>query len=1087
MLVLFSFLCLIAIGPLAHAAEEDAPALDAKLLSGMELRTIGPALTSGRIGDFAVHPQRRDTYYVAVASGGVWKTENNGTTWTPIFDDQGSYSIGCVTIDPNDPLTVWVGTGENNSQRSVGYGDGVYKSTDGGATWKKMGLADSEHIAKIVVDPRDSRRVLVAAQGPLWNAGGDRGLYLTTDGGETWEGILEVDEHTGVTDLVLDPRDPDVMYAATYQRRRHVWTLINGGPGSGIHKSVDGGKTWTELTKGLPDGDLGRIGLAISPAAPDTVYAIVEAERDKSGFFRSTNGGGTWERRSDYIATSPQYYQEIVPDPKDPERVYSLDTWMHVTEDGGKTWSRMPSKTKHVDDHAMWIDPENTDYLLVGCDGGVYESYDRGHSWHFKANLPVTQFYRVTADTDRPFYNVYGGTQDNATLGGPAQTKSVNGINNRDWFVTVFGDGFKTQVDPTNPDIIYSQWQYGGLVRFDRKSGQRVDIQPQPEPGEEPLRWNWNSPLIISPHDPSRLYFAAQRIFRSDDRGSSWTPISGDLTRDLDRNELPVMDRVWSADAVSKNASTSPYGNIVSLDESPLVENLIYAGTDDGLIQVSEDGGESWSEIEGISGVPEMSYVSALIASHHSADRVYAAFDNHKRGDFEPYVLVSEDRGKTWSSVSGDLPERGTVYALAEDPEDPTLLFAGTEFGLFVTVDRGEHWTQLKGGLPVITVRDLDIQEREVDLVVATFGRGIYILDDYTPLRGLQPAATAQEALLFPVSETLMYMQTAPLGLREKAFQGDSFYTAPNPPPSALITYYLKDTLETRADARRKRELELREQGDPIEYPTWEQLRAEEREAEPAVVLTVKDASGNVVRRLEGPVSAGFHRVRWNLRHPAPDPVSLEGHEGSFWGSGPEGPMVVPGSYEVTLAKKVDGKLTELAGPRKFQTVPIGAATLETQDREALLAFQKKTASLQRAVLGSVRAVREADSRIEHLRKAILDTPKAGPALLEELGEMEHRLLDLRDRLTGDRTKRQRHAPVLPGIVQRVNRIVEGHWRATSAPTQTHVRSYEIAADQFGEWLPEFRKLVEEDLASLEQTLEDLGAPWTPGRIPSWP
>jgi photosystem II stability/assembly factor-like uncharacterized protein len=1076
----------VSLGLGAEAPEDTA--LTAEAFTGLELRTIGPALSSGRVSDFAVHPEDRATYYVAVASGGVWKTVNNGTTWKPIFDGEGSYSIGCVTLDPKDPLTVWVGTGENNSQRSVGYGDGVYKSTDGGASWEKMGLEDSEHIAKIIVDPRDSDRVLVASQGPLWSAGGDRGLYLTTDGGESWENILEIDEHTGVTDVVLDPRDPDIMYAATYQRRRHVWTLINGGPGSGIHKSTDGGRSWTEIRTGLPEGDLGRIGLAISPAAPDTVYAIVEAERDESGFFRSTNGGGTWERRSDYIATSPQYYQEIVADPKDPDRVYSLDTWMHVTEDGGKSWNRMPSKTKHVDDHALWIDPENTDYLLVGCDGGVYETYDRGRSWHFKANLPITQFYRVTADNDEPFYNVYGGTQDNATLGGPAQTKSVNGITNRDWFVTVFGDGFKTQVDPTNPDLIYSQWQYGELVRFDRKSGERVHIQPQPEPGDEPLRWNWNSPLIISPHDPSRLYFAAQRVFRSDDRGDSWTPVSGDLTRDLDRNQLPVMGRVWSVDAVSKNASTSPYGNVVSLDESPLVEGLLYAGTDDGLIQVTEDGGETWREIDTVEGVPERTYVSALIASHHEPDRVYAAFDNHKRGDFAPYLLVSEDRGQSWSSLSSALPERGSVYSLAEDPEDPSLLFAGTEFGVFASIDRGEHWVQLKGGIPIIAVRDLDIQAREVDLVVGTFGRGIYILDDYTPLRGLEPATLEKDGpTLFPVSEALMYMPTAPLGLRQKAFQGDSFYSVPNPPPSALITYHLPETLETAADARRKAELEKREEGEPIEYPTWEELEAEDREDEPAMVLTIRDSAGEVVRRLTGPTRAGFHRVRWNLRHPAPNPVSVAGEDGSFWGAGPEGPMIVPGTYQVSLAKKLNGELVPVGQSQSFDAVPLGAATLEAQDREALLAFQEKTADLQRAVLGAVRAVREADERIEHVRQAILETPSAGPDLMQQARELEVRLADLRERLTGDRTKRSRNAPTLPGIAQRVSNIVQGHWRATSAPTETHQRNYEIAAEQFGAWLPEFRQLVEAELGQLEQRLEELGAPWTPGRIPSWP
>ncbi len=722
------------------AKGKPGPVLDAQTLKGLALRPIGPALTSGRITDIAVDPQHPWVFYVASASGGVWKTVNGGTTFEPVFDHEGSYSIGCVTVDPQNPSVVWVGTGENNSQRSVSFGDGVYRSDDGGAHWKNMGLKTSEHISKIVIDPRDDRVVWVAAQGPLWKNGGERGLYRTTDGGATWKAVLTISPRTGVTDVVLDPRNPDVVYAAAYQRQRHVWSLVDGGPESAIYKSTDGGATWRKLTNGLPkDVDLGRIGLAVAPSDVDVVYAIIEAAEGKGGFFRSTDRGETWEKRSDYMPRSPQYYNEIFCDPKDANRVYAMDTFMHVTEDGGKTWSKVPENHKHVDNHALWIDPRDTRHLRAGCDGGLYESWDRGRTWRFFANLPVTQFYRVAVDTSRPFYSVYGGTQDNATLGGPSRTVNDTGITNTDWFVTVFGDGFRPAIDPEDPDTVYSESQYGGLVRYDRRTGEMVDIQPQPAPGEPPLRWNWDTPLFVSPHHHTRLYVAAQKVYRSDDRGDTWKAISGDLTRGLDRNKLPLMGRVWGVDAVAKNASTSPYGNIVALTESPLVEGLLYAGTDDGLIQVTEDGGAHWRRIDRIPGVPERTYVSALVASAHDPDVVYAAFDNHKMGDFTPYVYRSADRGRTWTSIRADLPDRQVVHAVAEDDGDARLLFLGTEFGLWCSPDAGGHWIQLKGGLPTIAVRDLAVQKREHDLVLATFGRGFYILDDYTPLRGLGP------------------------------------------------------------------------------------------------------------------------------------------------------------------------------------------------------------------------------------------------------------------------------------------------------------------------------------------------------------
>ncbi len=1076
----------VAAQPDPTTDEAEKKGLSQETFAGLKLRGVGPALMSGRVGDFAVNPGDRANYYVAVCSGGVWKTVNAGVTWTPIFDGQGSYSIGCLALDPHNGNVLWVGTGENNSQRSVGYGDGVYKSIDGGKSWQHMGLKDSEHIGQIVVDPRDSDVVYVAAQGPLWRAGGDRGLYKTTDGGVTWQQVLSISDDTGVSEVLLDPRDPDVVYAVAYQRRRRQWTLINGGPESGIHKSTDGGATWVELEQGLPKGDMGRIGMAMAASNPDVLYAVVEAANDEGGFFRSTDRGASWQQRSDYVSGSPQYYQELFVDPHDADRIYSMDTWLNLSTDGGETFNNIEGYFKHVDNHAMWIDPRDTSYLLVGCDGGIYESFDRGETWKFIPNLPVTQFYKVAVDNDTPFYNVYGGTQDNFSIGGPSRTVNQHGITNREWFFTLGGDGFETAIDPENPDIIYSQSQHGNLNRFDRKNGEIIDIQPQAAPGEDPLRWNWDAPLMISPHSPTRLYFAAQRLFRSDDRGNSWSTVSGDLSRQIDRNELEIMGKVWSVDAVAKNRSTSFYGSVVSLTESPRVEGLLYAGSDDGLVQVLEPGSDSWRKIERFPGVPEFTYVDHLEASWHDDDTVYAAFNNHKSGDFAPFILKSQDRGRSWTAIQGDLPQRGSVYSLAEDHENADLLFAGTEFGAFFTVDGGEHWLPLEGGLPTVAIRDIAIQRREDDLVLASFGRGFFILDDYSPLRTMSQAVS-QEATLFPVKEAWMYMQAFPLGLRGNAHQGEGFYAAPNPPFGATFTYYLKDAIESRKERRQGTEKKIEGEDGSLRYPSWEALRQEDLEEAPAVVLTVSDSQGNVVRRLQGPLSAGSHRVTWDLRYPSPDPVSLEPFDWhNPFQDPPRGPMAVPGTYQVALAKRVDGELVPLAEPQSFEATPLGIATLAADDRQELLAFQRKTARLQRAVLASSSALAEAQGRLEQILVALDDTPGDIDELAQEARHIGGRLSDLETQLHGDATVASRSEPTAASISELVGRVVSGHWTSTSAPTQTHRDNYTYAAEAFEPWLASFQRVLGKDLAALEGAMETVSAPWTPGRVPSW-
>lgn len=1054
-------------------------------LAAIPLRNIGPALTSGRVSDFAFKPGASHEFYVSMASGGVWKTVNNGITWKPIFENEGSFAIGVVELDPANPNIIWVGTGENNAQRSVGYGDGVYKSVDGGNSWKHMGLKDSGHISMIRFHPGDSTIVYVAAQGPLWSSGGERGLYRSSDGGENWERILEIDANTGINEFVIDPSNPDVIVASSYQRRRHVWTLINGGPGGGIHKTTDGGATWRKLEDGLPDGDLGRIGLAAAPSSPHTLYAIIEADKKGQGIYRSSDFGESWEKRSDHMTSSPQYYNELYVDPKNPQRVYSVDTFTQVSEDGGKNWQKISFKNRHVDDHALWIDPDNTSHLFIGGDGGVYESWDRGQLWRHVRNLPTTQFYRSSPDNDAPFYNVCAGTQDNFTLCGPSRNTKTDGITNSDWWIAQFGDGFKPQIDPTDANVVYAQAQYGSLARFDRVTGERLQITPMPGADEKNYNWNWSSPLIISPYDPHRLYYGAERLFRSDDRGENWTAISGDLSRDIDRNKLDVMGRIWSVDTIAKNASTSTYGALIAVDESPLVENLIYAGTDDGLIHVTEDGGSNWTTVSSFRGVPDMSLVEDIIASHHDADVAYAVIDNHKRGDYKPYLLKTRDRGRSWQLISTNLPERGTAHTIIEDHVDSDLLFVGTEFGLFFSTDGGTKWTELTS-LPTVAVRDLEIQRREGDLVVGTFGRGIYILDDYSPLRTSADELKA-EAHLFGVRDAWLYVPDDRRGWGGKGDWGVGRYSADNPPYGAVFAYHLSEDLQSLKDQRHKAEKELAKDGADTPYPSWEQLRREDREEAPSITLTVRDAAGNVVQRIDGPAGKGFHRVAWNMRYPAPDPVNLKPKtDYAPWAGPPQGPMAMPGQYSVTMSKRVEGESIEISAAQTFALKPLFKGGLVTDDHQALFEFEMQSNDLYRAIEGANRAMDEIQARIDHLLIAVADTTTSSEAQAQSLRALNARMLDLKVKFSGDSAISSRAEAVPMSITSRIGNIVGGHWDSQSAVTGNYRDSYAIAKQQFAVALGELRT-ISADLAEVEAALQAEGAPWTPGRIPDWP
>lgn len=1044
-------------------------------LSGLKLRSIGPAIASGRIVDIAVNPNNFDEFYLAVACGGVWKTTNHGTSFQPIFETEASFSTGCVTIDPNNPFVVWVGTGENNSQRSVSYGDGVYKSTDAGKSWKNMGLKKSEHIGKIVIDPRNSNVVFVAAQGPLWNPGGDRGLYKSTDGGETWSESLKISENTGVSDLVFDNRNPDVMYCSSYQRRRHVWTLIDGGPESAVYKSTDAGKTWNKLAGGLPGGEVGRIGLGNSPVNPDILYAIIELP-DGGGFYKSTDRGASWAKTSSGLgASAAQYYQELFCDPKNADVVYSINTYTSVTRDGGKTFSTLSIKEKHVDDHVIWINPKNTLNLIMGCDGGLYESNDGGNSWRYFENLSITQFYRVSVDNSVPFYNVYGGTQDNNSLGGPSRTKSANGIMNQDWIYTVGGDGYETVIDPKDPNVVYAQSQYGGLVRYDKKTGEMNYIQPQPEKGEE-LRWNWDTPILISPHKNTRLYFAANKLFMSEDRGQSWKKISQDLTRQIERDKLPVMGRVWEPEAVAKNASTSIYGNAISLDESPKKEGLIYVGTDDGLIQMTENFGETWTKYANFPGVPEFTYNSDVLASLHNENVVYATFDNHKNGDYKPYVLKSNDKGKTWVSISSNLPENGAAYTIAEDHVNPNLLFLGTEYGLYTSIDGGAKWLRLKTGLPTIPIKDIDVQRRENDLALATFGRGFYILDDYTPLRSLTEEITAKEAHIFPIKDALLFREDESFGRRS---MGENFFRSENLPMGAVFTYYIKDTYQTRKDIRKKSEKDAKEKYANSPYPTFEELRAEDTEPAPYLIFEITDAQKNVVRRLTSNMSKGINRISWDCRYPDTSPISKGTNTNKN-----SGVPIVPGDYFVSILKVVDGVTTQMVEPTKFTCKSINNSTLPAKDPSNLLAFQQSTMEFNRKFQATNNYLNDLKARSELVQKAYLNSSANNISILNKTYEINKLIENVNIKFNGNSTIGRLSANQTPSLRDRLDHALYSFWESYSDPTETARNTMKVANEIYDGTIAEIES-INNQINDLVKELDKAKAPAIPGLTPN--
>lgn len=1057
------------------------------LVNGLKFRSIGPAWASGRIADLAVNPGNPSEYYAAVASGNVWKTENNGTTWKPIFDNYGAYATGVVKIDPNNYNVVWVGTGENNHQRALGYGDGVYKSTDGGKSFKNMGLKQSRQIGGIVIDPRNSDIVFVACEGSAWGPGGERGLYKTVDGGKTWEKVLNISDETGVNNVVLDPSNPDIMYATSEQRRRHVFSKIGGGPESAVYKSTDGGTSWNKTMKGLPSGDIGGMGIDVSPVDPNVVYLIVEAAGNSGGFFRSTDKGESWEKMNSYHS-SGQYYNKIHCDPKDVDRVISLDTYTQITEDGGKTWRNLGNSGRHVDDHALWIDPSNTRHIIIGGDGGIYETWDNGSSWDFKENLPVTQFYRVNVDNAYPFYNVYGGTQDNNSMYGPSANLTRSGVTNDEWIVTMGGDGFWIDTDPEDHNIVYTEYQYGNLSRYDKRSGEAKNIKPRERKGEETYKWNWNAPMFVSKHHPKRIYFAANKVFRSDNRGDSWEVISDDLTTKIDRNTWPVMGKFWSIDAVAKDVSTSLWGTIVALAESPLNENLLYAGTDDGVISITEDGGKNWRQVKNFPGVPEYTYVSHIHADKFNENIVYASFDNLKRDDFKPYILKSTDKGKTWSSISSNMPENGTVHSLEQDFINSDLLFAGTEFGVFFSKDGGSNWVQLKAGIPTIAVRHMAIQKRECDLVLATFGRGFYILDDYSPLRDLNNENLDKEAHLFPIKDALLFNPSS-----NKDNQGDTYYTAPNPEFGVTFTYFLKEAPKSSKALRTEEEKKLFKDGKPIPQPTWRELELEGMEESSHLIFTIRDTDGNIIRRITQNPSKGINRVNWDLRYNNPSATSVSGSFNPIAGSsgrrgGGSGLLVMPGEYTVDLALWHQGELKQLAGSTKFLTKKPELVTLPAANYKENIQFAREVSRLSVAMTGTTRLTNEMISKVEHIKQAIYATPEADQSLMDKARVLGKELEEINFLLNGVQPKasREETPPAQVPLNIRLSSVSYGFVGNLSAITATEKESLAILKEEFPPVLEKLTKLVETDIPSLEEELTKLNAPWTPGRMPVW-
>jgi photosystem II stability/assembly factor-like uncharacterized protein/flagellar hook assembly protein FlgD len=1022
-LTLLLVVCSSEVGVSQNQSENN---LDDTFLKNLQFRAIGPAIMGGRIDDIAVVESNPSTYYVGTATGGIWKTVNNGTTFDPIFDDQGSTSIGDIAIAPSDPSIIWVGTGEPNNRQSSSWGDGIYRSLDAGKTWANMGLRDSKHIGRVIIDSSNPNIVYAAVLGHLWGPNKERGVFKTTDGGKTWNNVLFINEDTGVIDLAMDPASSMTLYAAAYQRRRSPWGFNGGGTGSAIYKTIDGGATWNKLTKGLPEGITGRIGLDIYRRDPNIIYALVE--NAKGGAFRSDDRGETWRKVSD-VNSRPMYYSQIRIDPNNDQWLWQLAANMFNSDDGGKTWNQNLVQRIHGDFHALWIDPSNSNHVLAGSDGGLHASYDRGRTWDFINTIPLGQFYEVSLDNQKPFW-VYGGLQDNGSWSGPSGTLNQEGITNDDWFRTGGGDGFYSVVDPTDPTIIYVESQNGTVSRLELKTGERKSIRPEARPGEKRYRFDWNSPIVISPHNNRTIYFAGNRVFRSTDRGNTWT-WSEDLTKNQDREKLAIMGVLPGKDTLSRHDGVETFGQIVTLADSPMKEGLLYAGTDDGNLQVSRDSGKTWKNItDKLPGVPKATYVSRVVPSRYAEGTAYLTLDGHRADDYNTYMFVTTDYGESWKPIKSNIPPGVTARVIREHPRNQNLLFLGTEFGAYGSFDRGGRWTRLKGNLPLVRIDDIQIHPRDNALVLATHGRSIWVLDDLSPLERASENILTSDIHLFDVAPATHFRLYG-----RKGNTGHKWFAAPNPPYGAVINYYVKDKPKDE------------------------------------VKVTITDQSGAVVRDLKGPKEAGLNRVVWDLRLNPPAPPQ----EGQGGGSGftPRGPRVQPSVYVIKVTagdKAATGNVTVQEDPR-IQIVEA--------DRGKLNEAIAKAYTLQKSAEAARKTMQSLKTQITTLQNSLKDNTEISKPVNDAVQKVSDGLAAIQKKLVNAPDTSGGAGPALPDeprpLLNQINSVAFGLDSYTAAPTADELVRIEDLSKQLKDLFAELNKFLGEDVANLNKQLRESG------------
>jgi len=1063
---------LVPAGVIAGPADQGSPT---DKLKNLEFREIGPATMGGRIDDFAVVEGNPNIVFVGVASGGVWKTTNNGTTWEPVFDKESVSTIGDIAIAPSDPSIVWVGTGEPNNRQSSSWGDGIYKSLDGGKTWQRMGLAATHHIGRIVIHPRNPDVVYAAALGHLWGPNPERGVYKTADGGRSWSQVLKINDDTGVSDIAMDSGSPDILYAAAYERRRTPYGFNGGGANSAIYKTTDGGATWKKLTKGLPyenGGDTGRIGLDIYRKDPNIVYAIVQHE--KGGTYRSEDKGETWKKMGD-TNPRPSYYSQVRIDPNNDLRIWELGAQMFLSEDGGKTFATQRVRSIHGDFHAMWIDPSDSNHMITGSDGGIHWSYDAGKTWDFVNTIAIGQFYEVGLDNDRP-YHICGGLQDNGSWCGPIQSLSQEGMVNEDWQLIHGADGFYAEIDPVEPWIVYTESQDGHIDRRDMRTGQQRSIRPEAKAGEPPYRFQWNSPVAVSVHDHKTIYYGGNYLFRSADRGDSWTRLGGDLTTGVDRNKLQIFGKTPDKNTLSRHDGVQQFPTITTLSESPLTPNVLWAGTDDGNLQVTRDGGKTWKNVTPrVPGVPKGTYVSRVLASKYGEATAFATFDGHRANDYNVYVFTTSDYGENWKAIRNGIPDSaGTLHVVREHPRNQNLLFAGTEFGLWVSWDRGANWAALKNNFPTVPVDDIEIQARENDLVLATHGRSIWVFDDLTPIEKFDSSVAGSDLTFFtPRNATEWFLK------QRRWFAGQKMFTAKNPPYGAILNYYLKEALPAEA-ARTGKDDKEKKEAAPAEDKSKANAAAKK---EGKVKISVYDKDGKLVRELDGPGAAGVNRTNWDLRwnSPAePTPEQLEAVAQGF-GFGPRGPLVEPGEYTIKIkagSKEATQKVVVEDDPRVQISPSDRAARHDAIDQ--LYAMAKTTDKDRRTIEGvkiALTAAREEwkkDAGKSNAPKIPEDVQKAADELQKKVDTLAEKFVREREGLGNAGPPFEWKPDPLPLQVQGLLQDLDGF---AAAPGGQQKEKLAELAPLVSDASAQVKKIVEEDLAALNKKMNDAGIP----------